>query len=325
MIWLMDQSIDVLGAKPDDAIPAMSVGNEDLDSEDEQLSRQLYFILALLLKGDSQGRLCLVAAGEGLALYRLCTEEYDPKFRSRSTVMIVHVLGFAFNEPDVMKTLDQFEKLVRAYEKNSGKKIGQDTKCGVVISGLSKSLDANAKNIGEHLVMNSDRFVTFESMRQYLREVCGAKKFMHEADAGAAVNALATGGKPKGGGKKAGKLSLTMAFSGNCYNCGKLGHKSVECWWDKKATGKASKADGGKKGKGKDGGGRLTPSAPIAASRTTKPRSVVRGLRKKQLVHPAAAMRLCGTKKTVARRGDASIRSQIFRHSLRNLPLESRS
>ena len=33
-----------LGSKPDDADSTISVGNEDLDAEDEQLSRQLYYI-----------------------------------------------------------------------------------------------------------------------------------------------------------------------------------------------------------------------------------------------------------------------------------------
>eukprot|EP00971_Amphidinium_carterae_P272288 5403822-Amphidinium_carterae.1 len=89
------------------------------------------------------------------------------------------------------------------------------------------------------------------------------------------VDGLTKGGKGKDGkgskgrkhgGPEAGNKTAKDKFAGECWVCGKAGHKSSDCWYkDKKGKdgGKGAKKD--KKGKGK---GKATGSLEEAAEET---------------------------------------------------------
>ena len=50
-------------------------------------------------------------------------------------------------------------------------------------------------------------------------------------------------GKGKGPDKGKGKGAPGKGYQGTCWNCGKVGHKSAECWVDTRSTAAVSEAD----------------------------------------------------------------------------------
>ena len=86
-----------------------------------------------------------------------------------------------------------------------------------------------------HFQLNPNRITTYEVMREevvgFAEAKCGVKhkernvqapKKAERHDAGALVKAK--------GASSQGKCVLTARFEGECYHCGKWGHRAFECW-----------------------------------------------------------------------------------------------
>ena len=214
--------------------PAFDVDNALLSNEDERWSCQLYYVLAMLCKGRSQDKVELAGEGEGAALWRSLLEEYEPRYRSRTTCLMQKLLTFRF-DGDVLASLERFDRAVKVYEKSSGRALDQIIKMGVVTNGLAAHPDDSLRKLADHVVLNSARVDTYDKLRRELHEVVGTKRFLG-TQSGGAVDAVAKGrgrkGDGKGGGGKTGATTgqITIKFSGTCWVCGKAGHKSHECW-----------------------------------------------------------------------------------------------
>ena len=213
-----------------------SIDRVDLDPGDDHLDTQLYYILTMLLKGTAIDKVSLVEYGEGLYLWRLLISEYEPKWKTRKTATHQAILNYELG-PDVMASLDGFEKLIRQYKSMTSKIIDDDTKAGIVLSALSRSVaDQRHQELAEHLVLNAHRVNTYDEIKTEIREILGTKKYlnMSRGDVGA------IGKGKKGGGKGGGtKGEITIKFAGECFLCGKPGHRKADCWHKDSATAKA--------------------------------------------------------------------------------------
>jgi len=174
--------------------------------------------------------------------------EYEPKIKSRTTCLHQQVLGFTMGQ-DIPTSLDQFDKLVIAYQKSApGKRVEDDTKIGVVLNALARSSLEAAQKLASHLVLEESKTATYLDMRQEIERILGLQKYLAGGDGAKAIQAIGDGTKGKGKkggkakkgkftGKDGGKLNLSLSFSGvECWYCGRKGHKQADC--RDQATGK---------------------------------------------------------------------------------------
>ena len=96
-------------------------------------------------------------------------------------------------ESDVIPSLEQFEKLIKQYEKTSGKTMDSETKAGIITNSLSMSSEDRLSRLAEHLVLNSERLNTYELIRRELQEVLGTRRFMGKDAQN--IQAVGKGGK----------------------------------------------------------------------------------------------------------------------------------
>ena len=137
------------------------------------------------------------------------------------------ILNFKFPD-DVIAGLDQFEKELRQYHAITGKHIDEDTKSGVILGALAKSSNEKHRDLANHFVLNSYRLDSYNKMFVEIREMLGTKKYMNQESV---INAVSKtkgggkGGKGKKGGKSDSKGQITIKFAGECWVCGRPGHK----------------------------------------------------------------------------------------------------
>ena len=124
--------------------------NAVLAAENKAKSNQVYYMLVLLLEEPAQRMLEHGGESEGLAAWRRLSDEYEPRTAGRHTGMLLNLLRFEFRG-DTRATLDEFEVLVRNYEKNSGEDVSEPLKVALVKKGLTD--DA----LRQHLVMHAAR------------------------------------------------------------------------------------------------------------------------------------------------------------------------
>ena len=174
-----------------------------------------------MVMGNALLKVKNVNEGEGLKLWRLLAQEYEPKqYKTRRMVQCQAVLGYAAEDTDVWVVLDKFENLVNEYQNGSGKTVDDETKAGVILRALANG-DADQRDLSKHLVLNCHRIETYEQIKQELREIVGTNRFLGRSAGG--VHAIAKG-SPKGGGRGQaggrggdGKLQLTIKFQGDCW------------------------------------------------------------------------------------------------------------
>ena len=224
--------------------PDQSLNHVDLGPGDDRRDGQLFFVLTMLLKDRAMDKVELVDANCGLQLWRKLTQEYEPKWKSRHLSRHQAILNFRFPD-DVIAGFDQFEKELRQYHAITGKHIDEDTKSGVILGALAKSSNEKHRDLANHLVLNSYRLDSYNKMFVEIREILGTKKYMNQESV---INAVSKtkgggkGGKGKKGGKSDSKGQITIKFAGECWVCGRPGHKQSECWYNPNPKSKAKAA-----------------------------------------------------------------------------------
>ncbi|CAK0797196.1 unnamed protein product [Prorocentrum cordatum] len=175
----------------------------DLDPGDDQLDAQLYVILTM--------------------------PEFEPKFASRKMALQQAYLSFTFNkDEDPRKGIDRLETQIRQYQADTKKTVDDDTRTGVLLKALAGGSELQ-KKLGDHLVLNAYRVDTFIEMKREIQEYLGVKQWLVP---GGSAEVLAVGAGDKTSQKNQVKGELKIKFAGDCYCCGKPGHKKVDCWLD---------------------------------------------------------------------------------------------
>ena len=216
--------------------PLQNTLNAPLPAEHVRLSIQLHFILTMLAtEGRAADKPLLVPSGEGAALWREIVREFEPGYASRVQSLWQAVMGYQMDSEDLMKSLESFELLCLQYLKAAKKPVPDEVKLGVITGSLVQSAEGSQANkIGEHLLFNAEKFVTYADSRQEIHRIILSKKFFTPS---VAVSAVSKGKDGKGGtgldGKwqkgKGGQFTMTVKFDGACHWCGKMGHKQTEC------------------------------------------------------------------------------------------------
>ena len=234
-----------------------SIDRVDMDPGDDHLDAQLYFILTMLLKENMMEKVETVEYGEGLHLWRLMMVEFEPKFASRKMALQQAYLNFTFNkDEDPRKGIDRLETQIRQYQAATKKIVDDDTRTGVLLKALAAGSELQ-KKLGDHLVLNAYRVDNFIEMKREIQEYLGVKQWLAPGGSAEVLAVGKAGGKASQKGQVKGEVKIK--FLGDCYFCGKPGHKKADCWWnpERKAppgTGKGKMKEGKGKGRGKGKG-----------------------------------------------------------------------
>ena len=102
--------------------PERSLSRDDLGLGDDRRDGQLFFVFTMLLKDPAMDKVELADTNRGLHLWRKLTQEYEPKWKSRHMSRHQARLNFKFPD-DVTAGFNQFEREVRQYHANTGKRI----------------------------------------------------------------------------------------------------------------------------------------------------------------------------------------------------------
>ena len=136
-----------------------------LTPKEKLAGRELYHILISMVRGQALDK--VVNAGEfnGLEAWRLLTDRYDPKLKSRTAGQLVTLLQWNF-DGDTMSRLEAFEREVASYTLSSGESVSDTLKIGLVLNNLRQD-----STLRDHLLMNSGKLGTWKLFRDELVEI----------------------------------------------------------------------------------------------------------------------------------------------------------
>ncbi len=202
-----------------------------------------------------------VSPQAGLESMRRLNQRYDPVGPLSSKLILQKLMSTKpVGSTELRSSLEQTEKSFLEYEQRSGNALPEDMQLVVVEQLLSDPIKT-------HVALNSERLGTLAALRTEILKYADRISQERTIGGGASpmeVDALTWKGKGKGKGKGKyetaqpkgkkgdegkGKGKKAERFEGTCYNCGKQGHRSTECWAAKPSTPAAPKDKG--KGKGK--------------------------------------------------------------------------
>ena len=179
------------------------------------------------------------------------------KFASRKMALQQAYLNFTFNkDEDPRKGIDRLETQIRQYQAATKKIVDDDTRTGVLLKALAAGSELQ-KKLGDHLVLNAYRVDNFIEMKREIQEYLGVKQWLVPGGSAEVLAVGKAGGKASQKGQVKGEVKIK--FVGDCYFCGKPGHKKADCWWNPErksppGIGKGKKKEGKGKGRGKGKG-----------------------------------------------------------------------
>eukprot|EP00438_Fugacium_kawagutii_P008184 Skav214678 [mRNA] locus=scaffold923:680348:681763:+ [translate_table: standard] len=223
---------------------------------------------ALLMLTEKEPFDIILNANEcGFEGWRRLNRRYDPLTGGRKRALLNAILTPSRSKmEDLPANLEKLLDSIRVYERRKDSdgnrvELAADIKANVIERLVPPELE-------RHLVLNRDRFKTFDSMvneiQAYVEHTTGNKmKTANSQNPDAYgrpndpmdVGILAKGDKGKGrqkGGDKTGKGKSGGDEKKVCFNCNKPGHVKAECWAP--GGGKAKEGKGQKKGSAKSSG-----------------------------------------------------------------------
>ena len=140
------------------------VRNVVLNAPQQALSVQLYYMLAVLTKNRALDKVQAAGEGEGLGAWRGLQEQWEPKFRSRFTSMLLGILNGRF-KGDAQIDIESWERDIRSFEKQTSFAIPDFVKAGILIHGLQE------EPLRRHMVLHTSRLDTYEKLRLAVTEI----------------------------------------------------------------------------------------------------------------------------------------------------------
>ncbi|CAK0906615.1 unnamed protein product, partial [Prorocentrum cordatum] len=261
----------------------------EIDHIDEMVA-QLHAAIQQLVTGEPFDITQNVDKGNGLECWRRLARRFDPSTGGRKRNLLKQVLSPGRCKlEELAGALERWEEAVKRYESRRDDDGNRERLSDSVrMSALESLLPAELE---EHVLLNQSRLNTYELLRReiasHLEARTGARlrdapvltkaqRDPNAMDIGALVRAHQSGktGKDKGGKgktgtgkgkddkvKKGGKGSGSGSGKGSdtshlvCWNCGRSGHKSSDCWRPSASAEVIAKANAKAKGKQKPKGG----------------------------------------------------------------------
>ena len=185
----------------------------------------------MLCTGSSLNKCYNAGPGEGYETWGQFVVQWAPKLASRFVGLLMQLMSFQF-DGDLVYRIGQFERLCCDYEAQSGKRVEDDTKVGVMLLGMRDT------KVREHLVRNSNRLATWATMSAEVMEISGTQAYIDSTPMPMQIGALPPGNKGKKGkgkGKRKGKFKGKgkgndgASAAPTCYYCQKPGHEKNDC------------------------------------------------------------------------------------------------
>ena len=241
----MDPELRAALAEAEQADLSM-IGNAVLDASRRRLSTQVYYMLALLAEEPVQRLLEHAGESEGFLAWRRLVDEFEPRTAGRQAGLLLGLLRFEFaGEPRT--AMDEFDLMVREYEKSSGEQLSESLKVALVQKGLRD------EGLRAHLVLHAARLPSYQAVRDEVRSILQTRHALASGPAPMDIGAVEkgkakgkgkSGGKDKGEGKKGfasrsdsgkgfGKDAKDAAKKPDsevvCFYCHKKGHRKADC------------------------------------------------------------------------------------------------
>ena len=190
--------------------------------KDRRAGRELYHILISMVRGQVLDKVVNAGDFNGLEAWRLLTDRYDPKIKSRTVGQLVTLLRWNFHG-DVMSRLEAFEREVATYTLNNSETTSDNLKIGLALNNLEGD-----SVLRDHLLMNAARLTTWTLFREELVEIIRVRQGPCPMD----VGGVKGGGSKAGGGGGGG--AQQQQRDRKCLNCGIAGHQAKDCRKPKK-------------------------------------------------------------------------------------------
>ena len=234
--YVQDQEETLTQDNMDEIQEIFTTANEDADLK--MIGRQLYTVLAQLMDGEALDLVQSTKDNDGFEAWRVVSRRFDPQGAGRRrNILGVLIQPGAVDAPQLNSHIAKWEERLRVYERRAGQPMQEDIKAQVLVSMTKGALK-------DHLTLNANKMKTYLSVREEIQSYLESK-----------VNDMAS---PMDVGSL-GQKDIT------CNNCGKKGHKKIDCWapgggahkssQHPKGSGKSSGKSGGK-GDGKGGKGK---------------------------------------------------------------------
>jgi len=208
-----------------------------------EANTKLYFMLAMMVKGQAATVVRKAPNGHGLEAWRLLSRKYDPEDDQSSLGLLAALLKYDFGGSlhELSQRLDHFDVLLKKYESASETEdLPDGVKRALLLSGLPEPL-------ATHIQMNGKVLDTFKKVRYAVEEYLRTKRvwsadFLVSASSNDGPAPMDIGAVTKGKGKSWGKKGTGKGhpehkghdgekggFQGKCHGCGQYGHKQAEC------------------------------------------------------------------------------------------------
>ncbi len=115
------------------AAPAVTdVQNVRMSPAGQGRSRQLYYVLILLLEGTALQLVKAVPSGEGYRVWRVLQERFESTMPSRQAGLLQEIIGYQFPAEQIEAGIAEFEFKVNKYENQSGEVISEKLKIAIM-------------------------------------------------------------------------------------------------------------------------------------------------------------------------------------------------
>ena len=239
LTWSIDQDVCI-----SDAIVHDELVVTNRFPKAAQLNEHMYAIFTQILLGEALDFAKNTVEGSGLEVWRKICRRWDPQTESRNQTALLKIM-----QPpkcrlsDILAGIEKIEEQIRVYESRSGEIISQGMRCCVLqamcVEPLSTHIALNMLGIGKDYQKMREVITTFAesalaaSLDQSVpvpMDTSALQALGFDAnDAAVMLDALKGKGKGKGKGGMGQGKGAAARFTGDCFNCGRPGHKAEEC------------------------------------------------------------------------------------------------
>ena len=136
-----------------------NVQNHRMSGDGQERSRQMYYILILLLEGQALQVVKALPSGEGYRVWRTLQERYEPAMPSRHAGLLQEIISYRFQPEQIEAAIADFESKITKSETQSEEKIGEKLKIAIIQKGLHDG------QMQGHLVLHAARLKTWDAVR----------------------------------------------------------------------------------------------------------------------------------------------------------------